>query len=213
VDLPGFVSAGVSDGLLAVAVGPAGAVGDHLAVVAGNQVAHDRLECVQLRVARADEAGAQIVAEVDVGAEGVGVAGAPGSAGLAVLFGGGAQLVLVEPGAGEVRLVAGLVVVGVLELLAAHVDHEHGVDDPHGGGEVAAALVDAGVVRRPHRLTVVWPPPKSRPIALAGLAKVLILSRPLPTHRSTGGHLTWTRHRQLDRRSRSARGVQVGLTP
>ena len=50
VDLPRLVSAGVADGLLAVGVGPAGAVGDHLAVVAGDQVAHDRLHRVQLRV-------------------------------------------------------------------------------------------------------------------------------------------------------------------
>ena len=68
VDLPGLVAAGVADGLLAVGVGPAGAVGDHLAVVAGEQVADDRFERVQLRVAGVDEPGAQVVAEPEVGA-------------------------------------------------------------------------------------------------------------------------------------------------
>ena len=83
--------------------------------------------------------------EPEVGGEGVGVAGALFGAALAVLFGGGSQLVVVEPGAGEVRLVAGRVVVGVLEVLAYDVEHEDWVDDPNGGGEVAAALVDVGV--------------------------------------------------------------------
>ena len=50
VDVARFVAAGVADGLLAFAVGPAGAVGDQLAVVAGEQLADDRLERVQLVV-------------------------------------------------------------------------------------------------------------------------------------------------------------------
>ena len=50
--MAGFVASGVADGLLAVAVAPAGAVGDHLPVVRGDQVADDRLECVQLTVGR-----------------------------------------------------------------------------------------------------------------------------------------------------------------
>jgi hypothetical protein len=42
VDLPWLVAAGVADALLAVGVGPAGAVGDHVVVVAGDQVASVR---------------------------------------------------------------------------------------------------------------------------------------------------------------------------
>jgi len=36
-----LILAGVTDGLLALAVGPPGAVGDHLPVVIGDQVADD----------------------------------------------------------------------------------------------------------------------------------------------------------------------------
>ena len=39
--MAGLVAAGVADGLLALGVGPAGAVGDQLAVVADEQVADD----------------------------------------------------------------------------------------------------------------------------------------------------------------------------
>ena len=81
VDVAGFVPAGVADGLLAVLVGPAGAVGDHVAVVGGEQVADERLERVQLGVGGVDQAGADVVAEAEVGAGGVGVAGAGGAGG------------------------------------------------------------------------------------------------------------------------------------
>ena len=41
VELARLVAAGVADGLLALGVGPAGAVGDQLAVVADEQAADD----------------------------------------------------------------------------------------------------------------------------------------------------------------------------
>jgi hypothetical protein len=41
VDVPRLVAAGVADGLLAAPVGPAGAVREHLPVVAAEHVAHD----------------------------------------------------------------------------------------------------------------------------------------------------------------------------
>ena len=58
----------------------------------------------------------------------------------AVLFGGVAHLVVVEARAAEVGLLAGGLAVGVGELLADGVDHEHRVDDPDAGGEVLAAV-------------------------------------------------------------------------
>jgi hypothetical protein len=48
---------------------------------------------------------------------------------------------VVEPGAGEVGLLAGGGVVGVGELLADDVEHEQRVDDPDAGGEVGPAVV------------------------------------------------------------------------
>ena len=106
VGVTGFVASGVADGLLALAVAPAGAVGDHLAVVAGDQVADDRLERVQLAVGGVDELGVDVVAEAEVAALAVGLAGPLGLAALAVLGGGVAQLLILELGAGEVRLLA-----------------------------------------------------------------------------------------------------------
>ena len=64
---------------------------------------------------------------------------------LAVLLGGVAELGVVDPGAGEVRLVAGGLVAAGLERVAGEVDHEHGVDDPDAGGEVLATVVHVGV--------------------------------------------------------------------
>ena len=52
-----LVASGVAHGLLAFGVGPAGAVGDQLAVVADQQVADDLPERVQPGVARLDQAG------------------------------------------------------------------------------------------------------------------------------------------------------------
>jgi hypothetical protein len=46
-----LMAAGVANGLLALGVGPAGAVGDQLAVVADEQVADDLLERLELAVA------------------------------------------------------------------------------------------------------------------------------------------------------------------
>ena len=74
VDLARLVAAGVADGLLAFGVGPAGAVGDHVAVVAGEQVADDRAQRVELGGGGVDQAGAQVVAEAEVGARRLGLA-------------------------------------------------------------------------------------------------------------------------------------------
>jgi hypothetical protein len=101
------VAAGVADLLLTLVVGPACAVGDHVAVVAGEQVADDRLERVQLAGGGVHQPGADVMAESEVGADRVGVAGAMPLLALAVVLGGLAQLVVVELGAGEVGLLAG----------------------------------------------------------------------------------------------------------
>ena len=145
VGLARLVAAGVADGLLAFAVAPAGAVGDQLALVAGEQVADDRLERLQLRVGGVDQAGAQVVAEPEVRARRLDLAGARVGALRAVLLAGRAQLGVVEAGAGEVALLARDGAVAGFELLADRVEHEHGVDDPDAGGEVGAALVHVGV--------------------------------------------------------------------
>jgi hypothetical protein len=73
IDVAWFVAAGVADGLLALRVGPAGAVRDQVAVVAREQVADDPLERVQLGVAGLDQAGADVVSEPEVAAGGLGV--------------------------------------------------------------------------------------------------------------------------------------------
>ena len=107
VGLARLVAAGVADGLLALGVGPAGAVGDHLAVVAGEQLADDLAERVELAVGGVDQPGADVVAEPEVAAGRLGVAGARLRPALLVLGGRVAELVVVEAGAGEVRLLAG----------------------------------------------------------------------------------------------------------
>jgi hypothetical protein len=68
------VAAGVADWLLAVLVRPAGAVGDHVAVVAGEEVADDRLDRVQLAGGGVDQLGEQVVAEGEVAAGRLGLA-------------------------------------------------------------------------------------------------------------------------------------------
>ena len=101
------MAAGVADGPLALGVGPAGAVGDQLAVVADEQPADDLAERVQLGVGGLDQSGADVVPEAEVAAGRLGVAGARLGAALLVLGGGVAQLVVVEARAGEVGLLAG----------------------------------------------------------------------------------------------------------
>jgi hypothetical protein len=63
-----FVAAGVADGLLAFLVGPAGAVGDQLAVVADQQPADDVPGGAELVVAWLDQRGADVVPEAEVAA-------------------------------------------------------------------------------------------------------------------------------------------------
>jgi len=146
VDLSGLVAAGVACGLLAVVVGPASAVGDDVGVVAGEEVADDRLEGVQLAGGGVHESGAEVVSESEVAVGRLGLADALRVAAGAVVLFGGAQLVGVQGGAGEERLLPGdLVILTVGEVVVDEVDDERGVDDPDGVGEVLAALVDVGV--------------------------------------------------------------------
>ena len=111
------MAAGVADGLLAFGVGPAGAVGDQLAVVADEQPADDVPDGAELGVAGLDQPGADVVPEPEVAAGRLGVAGPRLGAALLVLGGGVAQLVVVEAGAGEVRLLARGRAFVVLEVL------------------------------------------------------------------------------------------------
>ncbi len=60
---------------------------------------------------------------------------------LLVLCDGVADLVVVETGAGEVRLLTRRCSLALAELVVYEVEHEGGVDDPDPGGEVASALV------------------------------------------------------------------------
>ena len=85
------------------------------------------------------------MSESEVAAGRVGVPGARlGSAGL-VVGGRVAELVVIDAGSREVRLLAGGRRGVVLELLVDEVDHERGVDDPDARGEVATAIVGEGV--------------------------------------------------------------------
>ena len=104
VGLAGFVAAGVADWLLAVLVGPAGAVGDHVAVVLGEEVADDRFERVELAGCGVEEPGAEVVAEPEVAVGCLGLAQALRVAAVAVFLSGGAEFVVVKAAAGEERL-------------------------------------------------------------------------------------------------------------
>jgi hypothetical protein len=117
VDLAGLVAAGVADEPLARGIGPAGSVGDQLAVVADEQSADDLPERVELGVARVHQPGADVVPEPEVAAGRLGVPGPRPRSALGVLRGGVAELAVVEAGARDVRLLAGgrgLVVLQVL---------------------------------------------------------------------------------------------------
>jgi hypothetical protein len=85
------------------------------------------------------------VSESEVAACRLGLAGPRLGSALLVLGSGVAEFVVVEPRAGEVRLLAGRVGVAVVELLVDEVQHEGGVDDPDTGGEVRPAVVHEGV--------------------------------------------------------------------
>jgi hypothetical protein len=145
VGLPRLAAAGIADRLLAVLVCPAGAVGDHVPVVAGEEVADDRFERVQLAGCGVHEPGAQVVAKPEVAVGCLGLTRALRVAAFAVFLSGGTELVVVEAGAGEARVFAvGLVIVVVGEVFAGNLDDEQGVDDPDAVGEVLAARVDLG---------------------------------------------------------------------
>ena len=81
------------------------------------------------------------MAEPEVAAGRLGVPGPSLRPALLVLGGRVAELVVVDAGAGEVRLLARRCRLDVAELLVDEVEHEGGVDDPDAGGEVAPALV------------------------------------------------------------------------
>ena len=100
------MAAGVADGLLAFGVGPAGAVGDQLAVVADEQAADDLRERAELGVGGVDQTGADVVPEPEVAAGRLGVPGPGLRPALLVLGGRVAELIVVDAGAGEVRLLA-----------------------------------------------------------------------------------------------------------
>jgi hypothetical protein len=96
VDLSGFVAAGVTDGLLAVLVGPAGAVGDHVWAVVGEEVADDRLEGVQLSGGRVHQSGAEVVSEPEVAVGRLGLPDALRVSARPVVLFGGAEIVVVR---------------------------------------------------------------------------------------------------------------------
>ena len=149
VDVAGLVAAGVADGLLARGVGPAGAVGDHVGVVAAEQPADDLAQRVELVVGGVGQRGADVVAEPEVAGGRLGVAGALGGAALAVVLGGVAQVLVVEAGAGEVALLAGGRRCRRRSSCWRTVSSmKTRVDDPDAGGEVRAAV---GTSRRSGR--------------------------------------------------------------
>ena len=141
VGVAGLVAAGVADGLLAFLVGPAGAVGDHIAVVSAS-----RWQTICLRACSWPAVGS--ISPARMSCPSPRFAGSPrrGVHGLllarGVLGGGVAELGVVDTGAGEERLLAGgLCVAGRVRRVEGEVDHERGVDDPDAGGEVLAAVV------------------------------------------------------------------------
>jgi hypothetical protein len=140
-----LVAAGVADRALALGVGPAGAVGDQLAVVADQQSADDLAERAKLRFSGLDQAGADIVPEAEVAAGGFGLAGSGLRTEILVLGARFAEVGVVEPGANEVGVLARRGAVGLGELLVHKVQHEDGVHDPDPRGEVRAPLVNVGV--------------------------------------------------------------------
>jgi hypothetical protein len=141
VELARLVAAGVADGLLALGVGPTGAVGDQLAVMAEEQVADDLPERLKLAVAGVHQPGADVVSETEVAARRLGVPGPRLCPALLVLGGCVSELVVVEAGAGEVSLLARRCRLVFAESLVYEVEHEGGVDDPDPGREVPSALV------------------------------------------------------------------------
>ena len=106
VDVAWFVAAGVADGLLALGVGPAGAVGDQLAVVADEESADDLGQRAELGVGGVEQTGADVVPEPEVAPGCVGVPGSRLRSALLVLGGRVAELVVVDAGSGEVGLLA-----------------------------------------------------------------------------------------------------------
>ena len=145
VDVARFVASGVADGLLALRVGPAGAVGDQLAVVADEEPADDLSESAELCVRGVDQAGADVVPEPEVAPGGVGLAGSRVRSALLVLGGRVAELVVVDAGTREVGILAGRGRVAFADVFVDEVEDECRIDDPDPGGEVLPAVVDVCV--------------------------------------------------------------------
>ena len=106
VGLSRLSAAAVADGLLAFAVGPAGAVGEYVAELPGDQAADDLPHGIELLVAELRQPGANVVAEAEVAGRRFGAALARGGALFAVLGRGVAQVGVVQARAGEVALLA-----------------------------------------------------------------------------------------------------------
>ena len=90
------MAAGVADGLLAFGVGPAGAVGDQLAVLADEESADDLGECAELGVGGVDQTGADVVPEPEIAAGRLGVPSASLRPALLVLGRRVAEFVVVD---------------------------------------------------------------------------------------------------------------------
>jgi hypothetical protein len=105
-------------------------------------VADDRLERLELARRGVHETGAQVVAEAEVAPCRVGLVQAGLLFARLVVARGLAQLVVVEAGSGEERLLAcRRVRVVMVELVVDEVEDEERVDDPDAGGEVGSAVV------------------------------------------------------------------------
>ena len=133
------MAAGVADGLLAFGVGPAGAVGDQLAVVADEQAA----DCLSAWswLSGVHQPGADVVSEPEVAPRRLDVAGPRLTPARLVLCPCVSELIVVEAGAGEVSILTDRSCVALPKLFVGEVEHEGRVDDPDPGGEVLPALV------------------------------------------------------------------------
>jgi hypothetical protein len=141
VRLPWFGAAAVADQLLAFAVGPAGAVGDDVAELRGDEATDDLPHGIELLGAERRQAGPDVVPEPEVAGRRLGAPLAGEGASFAVLGCRGLQVGVAQARAGEVALLARrrLAVVG-LAVLSGDVEHDQRIDRPDAAREVAAAI-------------------------------------------------------------------------
>ena len=142
----GLVAAGVADGPLALGVGPAGAVGDHLAVVADEQAADDLPDgaCSWASVgwispARMSWPRPRLLRVASAWRARASARRCSSSAG------GVAEFVVVEAAPAKYASSRAGGSSSSLEVFVDEVDHEGGSIDPDAVGEVLAAVVDEGV--------------------------------------------------------------------